>query len=163
MGMSQATLKAAAVLIAIGVTAGGYALLPRPAQMSAPAAQPKAAPKIADKAPPKPAPVPPISLATALEQKRIRAEFTGNGKNKIVLSAHNADAQPIRIHLAAGQLFASATSTVALARSAELKIEPNSRKTQEFATVATSSANTLAEEKFEISAAKLPPRLDVFF
>ncbi len=150
------------VALAIGVTAAaavGTAVAFRP-HAAAPQAAAPVKPVAAAVA--KPAMRVTLDLPAALLQNRVRAEFKGNGKDRIAFTLHNNGAEPLRLHIAGGQFFTSAKSSVALLRSCDVDIEPNSRKSDEWHTVATSSANLIGDDAFNISAAKLP-HLDTLF
>ena len=161
--MSQLKLKIGAFAIATVVTVGGYSFMPVAAPLTATPVAPKTAAAT---------PMPRLKVATtpvaldlpaALQQGRITAEFTSDSKYKLTFTAHNPGPQPIHLHIAGGQIFASEKSTVALVRSLELNVEPNARKSLDLTTVATSSANAFGgTETFSMSAAKLP-RLDALF
>ncbi|MEA3187502.1 MAG: hypothetical protein QOD99_1332 [Chthoniobacter sp.] len=159
--MSQAKLKIVAVALATAVTAGGYSLLPRPAE-PAPAVAQAPVKTAAAKTEAIPAPELSLALADATQQGRVRTEFVADGKSTLVLTAHNTGTQPLRLHVAAGQLFASAKATVALARTTDIQIDPSARKTVQLTTVATSSSSAQRNEAFAVSAGRLP-KLDVLF
>ena len=103
-----------------------------------------------------------MELSAALLENRVRAEFNGNGKDRLTFTLHNNGAEPLRLHVPAGQFFTSAKSSVAMLQSCDVDIEPSSRKFDEWHTVATSSANFIGDDAYNISAAKLP-RLDTLF
>ncbi len=131
-----------------------------PAPVHAAAAKPEPKPEVAKTESKTEQPLA-LDLTSAIRENRIRVELRGNGKDKLAFVAHNNGAQPIRLHLAAGQLFASDKSTVALARSRDIQVEPNARKNEDLPTVATTAAAPIGDATFNLSATKLP-RLDAF-
>jgi len=72
------------------------------------------------------------------------------------MDARNTGSQPLRLHLAAGQLLASVDSTIVVLKSQTLDFAPRSERHEQFATVATSSANKVAGAEFHLSSGTLP-------
>ena len=105
-----------------------------------------------------------LDFATALRDGRIRAEFKSNGKDKLALTAHNIGVQPLRLRLAAGQLFVSTNdkSTITLLRSREINLAANGHTIEELQTAATASSNSLAACEYSISIATLPMLAPLF-
>ncbi len=68
----------------------------------------------------------------------------------------------MRLHLGAGQLLASADSTIVVLKSQTLDFAPNAILHAEFPSVATSAANKVAGAEYHLSAGKLPD-LDKLF
>jgi hypothetical protein len=114
----------------------------------------------------KPVPAKPVlielNLPTAVQQGLVQCLWRGNGKDRLVMDARNVSDQPLRLHLGAGQLLASVDSTIVLVKSQTLDFAPHADRHEEFATVATSSANKVTGAEFHLSAGALPD-LDKLF
>ncbi len=127
-----------------------------------PAAAAKAAPVFARAA----APLRPIlielSLPTAVQQGLVQCQWRGNGKNRLFMDAHSSSDQPLRMHLAAGQLLASEDSTIVVMKSQTLDFQPHAIRHEVFPIVATSSANKVVGAEYHLSAGTLPD-LDKLF
>jgi hypothetical protein len=162
MNRHQAPLfAAAAVLLAVVVSLlAVHHGARKPVALAAPSAP--SAPAI----PQNPAPRQPVlielNLPTAVQQGLVDCQWRGNGKDRLFLDARNTGAQPLRLHLAAGQLLASVDSTVVVLKSQTLDFAPHSIRHEEFPTVATSSANKVIGAEFHLSAGTLPD-LDKLF
>jgi gamma-glutamylcyclotransferase (GGCT)/AIG2-like uncharacterized protein YtfP len=78
------------------------------------------------------------------------------------MDARNNSAQPLRLHLAAGQLLASVDSTVVILKSQTLDFDPHGVRHDELPTVATSSANKVIGAEYHLSSGELPD-LDKLF
>jgi hypothetical protein len=145
----------ATVIVLLAVAHGGH--------KSVAAATP---PPAAAQAAVKPGPQQPLlielNLPTAIQQGLVECQWRGNGKDRLFMDARSASAQPMRLHLGAGQLLASADSTVVVLKSQTLDFAPRAERHEEFPTVATSSANKVIGAEFHLSAGTLPD-LDKLF
>jgi len=104
----------------------------------------------------------PEASPAAVQQGLIQCQWRGNGKDLLFMDAQNTSAQPLSIHLAAGQLLASEDSTVVLLKSQTLDFAPHGILHGAFPTVATSSANKVIGAEYHLSAGTLPD-LDKLF
>ena len=118
--------------------------------------------KIAQKAVPERPVLIELNLPTAVQQGLVECQWRGNGKDRLVMDARNTGDQPLRLHLGAGQLLASEDSTIVVLKSQTLDFAPRAERHEEFATVATSSANKVVGAEFHLSAGTLPD-LDKLF
>lgn len=103
-----------------------------------------------------------LNLRTAVQQGLVECQWRGNGKDRLVMDARNTGDQPLRLHLAAGQLLASVDSTIVVLKSQTIDLAPRSDCHEQFPTVATSSANKVAGAQYHLSAGTLPD-LDKLF
>jgi hypothetical protein len=103
-----------------------------------------------------------LNLPTAVQQGLVACLWRGNGKDRLVLDAHNLTDKPLRLHLASGQLLASEDSTIVVMKSEMLEFAPRADLHEELATVATSSANKVIGAEYHLSAGALPD-LDKLF
>jgi len=103
-----------------------------------------------------------LNLPTAVQQGLVECLWRGNGKDRLVMDARNVSGEPLRLHLAAGQLLASVDSTVVVLKAQTLDFAPATERHDEFQTVATSAANRVAGAEFHLSAGTLPD-LDKLF
>ena len=120
-----------------------------PAQIAAPVAP--VAPVVMLKPAPQQPVVLELNLPTAVERGLVQCQWRGNGKDLLVMDARNTGSQPLRLHLAAGQLLASTDSTIVVLNPQTLDFPPRSERHEQFATVATSSANKVAGAEFHLS------------
>ena len=109
----------------------------------------------APKAPQKPL-VLELNLPTAVQQGLVTCLWRGNGKDRLVMDARNVSGQPLRLHLAAGQLLASIDSTVVTMQAQTLDFLPGAEIDEVIPTVATSSANKVAGAEYHLSAGTMP-------
>jgi gamma-glutamylcyclotransferase (GGCT)/AIG2-like uncharacterized protein YtfP len=121
-------------------------------------------PTLAQAAPP--APQKPLilelNLPTAVQQGLIECEWRGNGRDQLFMDARSLGAQPLKLHLAAGQILASTDSTVVVLKSQTLDVAPHGILHEVFPTVATSSANKVIGEEYHLTEGTLPD-LDKLF
>jgi len=103
-----------------------------------------------------------LNLPTAVQEGLVECQWRGNGKDRLVMDAENVSGQPLRLHLGAGQILASVDSTVVILKSQTLDFPPNGERHDEFATVATSSANKVAGAEYHLSAGTLPDLENLF-
>jgi gamma-glutamylcyclotransferase (GGCT)/AIG2-like uncharacterized protein YtfP len=103
-----------------------------------------------------------VNLPTAVQQGLVECQWRGNGKDRLFMDARNTSAHPLRLHLAAGQLFASVDSTVVALKSEVIDFAPNALRHEEFSSVATSSANKVIGAEYHLSEGALPD-LDKLF
>jgi gamma-glutamylcyclotransferase (GGCT)/AIG2-like uncharacterized protein YtfP len=153
----------AAVLFAVTVAMLAIPHSHKAAATAAPATRVSAAPATV---PAKPAPQRPVlvelNLPTAVQQGLVECQWRGNGKDLLYMDARNVSGQPLRLHLAAGQLLASVDSTIVLLKSSTLDFPVNGELHEQFPTVATSSANKVVGAEYHLSAGTLPD-LDKLF
>jgi gamma-glutamylcyclotransferase (GGCT)/AIG2-like uncharacterized protein YtfP len=103
-----------------------------------------------------------LNLPTAVQQGLVECQWRGNGRDRLFLDARSDSPQPLRLHLGAGQLLASADSTIVLLKSQTLDFAPHADIHLEFPTVATSSANKVVGAEYHLSEGALPD-LDKLF
>jgi len=103
-----------------------------------------------------------LNLPTAIQQGLVECQWRGNGKDRLFMDARSASGQPLRLHLGAGQILASADSTVVVLKSQTLDFAPHAERHEEFPTVATSSANKVIGAEYHLSSGTLPD-LDKLF
>jgi len=136
---------------------------PKPAPILAQTAP--VSPKVVTTAPPA-APKGPIlielNLPTAVQQGLVDCQWRGNGRDRLFMDAKNASAQPLRLHLGAGQLLASTDSTIVVLKSQTLDFAPHATLHEVIPTVATSSANKVVGAEYHLSEGTLPD-LDKLF
>jgi hypothetical protein len=103
-----------------------------------------------------------LNLPTAVQQGLVNCQWRGNGRDRLFLDATNTSAQPLRLHLSAGQLLASVDSTIAVLESQTLDFAPHEVLHEQFDTVATSSANKVVGAEYHLSAGALPDLGNLF-
>ena len=97
-----------------------------------------------------------LNLVTAVDQGTIDCAWRGNGKDHLALTARNLGSQPIRVYMPAGQLLASSDSTVVTVQSHVLELAPHAVFHLEIGSLATSSANKVADAEYHLSFGPLP-------
>ena len=141
------------MLVAWAWPHGGKTAAATPAPVQA--ARPPSAPLAI--AAPRKAPAPLTSnLVTAVDQGVIECAWRGNGKDRLTLTARNLSAVAIRVYMPAGQLLASSDSTIVTVQSHLLEMAPHAVFHQEFGSLATSSANKVADAEYHLSFGPLP-------
>jgi hypothetical protein len=103
-----------------------------------------------------------LNLPTAVQQGLVECQWRGNGRDRLFMDARNVSAQPLRLHLGAGQILASTDSTIVVLKSQTLEFAPHAVLHEEFPTVATSSANKVIGAEYHLSEGALPD-LDKLF
>ncbi len=86
---------------------------------------------------------PAVGLAEAMTQGSITADFSGNGRERLVATVRNLTGKALRVHFKEGQLFASGDKNVVVTRSADMDIPKGKTQKQELQTAATRSTNTI--------------------
>lgn len=139
--------KALCVLIAPVVAVGGFTLWPRSGAASA--EQGKAAATTAQiEAAPTPAATAEsdfIELHAALEQGAIRAEFIGNGREKMRATLTNLVGRTVRIKAEAGQMLTSGRNAVVIVRAGETVVAAGKSVEFPLQTAATRSTNKIKD------------------
>lgn len=97
-----------------------------------------------------------LNLVTAVDQGVIECAWHGNGKDHLAVTARNLSSQPIRVYMPAGQLLASADSTIVTVQSHLLEMAAHAVFHEEFSTLATSSANKVADAEYHLSFGPQP-------
>ncbi|MDP9291959.1 MAG: hypothetical protein M3O82_06315 [Verrucomicrobiota bacterium] len=126
----------------------------------------------APSSPSKPAPAVPIArtaepaaetattdLRSAIQTKTVRAEFRGNGREKLRVVLENLSGKPITIAVPAGHLFDCKTNSVVTVRTQNFALKKAETLNAEVATVAVASTNKIGEASYTLSPANVP-RLD---
>ncbi len=128
-------------LIAVVTMATGAVVLKSRNTQKAPEAAP--APTQADLRPARPQPVVTLEMAAAVREGKVRVDFKTNGRDKLRGQFASTSAEPIRVHVSAGQLFETADSAVVLIRDGDLELKAKETRLEDFSTCATTSANKL--------------------
>lgn len=147
-------------LIAVSVPAvvlGVYCLWPtsspeapaNPVAAAAPAAKPEAPPELV-------AQTESVDLALACEEKRIVAEFVGNGRDRMKVMLLNKSGAPLHITVAVGQMFESDHNSVLTVRPGGVDVEPGRTRELALETVAIHSSNNIGNLPYELSYANVP-------
>ena len=96
-----------------------------------------------------------VTLAEALADQRVMAEFVGNGRERLTVKLQNNTNQLFTLTLPAGETFSNGTSTLVLLRDASLELgdQPCSKL---LATAATSSSGGVGESTYTPSNQAYP-------
>ncbi len=97
-----------------------------------------------------------VELPTAVEQRMIKAEFTGNGREKIVALIRNTAAVPFKVQVDVGQMFEAGATSVVVARAKVAEVMPGGTAEMELQTCATHSANKVSDAVYQLSSKKTP-------
>ena len=159
---AAAAILFAALIVTLALSHGAH----RVNTATSPAAQPAAPfrPAVipAQKIPPAAPLLVELNLSSALQQGLVACQWRGNGKDRLFMDARSNSAQPLRLHLDAGQLLASDDSTIVIVKSQTLDFAPHAALHEEFPTAATSSGNHVIGAEFHLSSGALPD-LDKLF
>ena len=161
--------KALAVVLAPVIAAGGYLVWPQSGQpaMQSPSMAQAAIVALAavsalsshESAAPAPladAPAEPVDLQAAIEQGRIKAEFSGNGREAMRATPSNTGATTLQARVEVGLVFESGRNAVVVARPTEVEIEPGKTVQATFQTAATRSGNSLGNAPYVITYNHVP-------
>ena len=161
--------KALAVVLAPVVAAGGYFLWPQSGQPAMPSPSMAQAAIVAlaavsaigshDSEAPAPVaagPAEPVDLQAAIEQGRIKAEFSGNGREAMRATLSNTGATTLQARVEVGLVFESGRNAVVVARPTEVEIEPGKTVQATFQTAATRSGNSLGNAPYVITYNHVP-------
>ncbi|MEI6351130.1 MAG: hypothetical protein WCP06_08485 [Verrucomicrobiota bacterium] len=113
--------------------------------------------------PQSPAPVLTVDLASALQDGTLKAEFRGNGRERLRMMGSNGTRQAVRLSIPAGQAFESANGSVVALRARTIDFAPGENRLEDFPTLAVASLNRVSDATYVISATpqpKLQPLLD---
>ena len=103
---------------------------------------------------------PALAFAAALENRELRCEMNGNGRDRLTLTIHNASVAPVAVAISAGLIAAgsgSADKMVAL-RAASATVPPHGSAEVALPAAALSSKSAGAAQAFTATAA-IEPRL----
>ena len=161
--------KALAVVLAPVIAAGGYLLWPQSGQPAMPSPSMAQAAIVAlaavsaigshDSEAPAPViagPAEPVDLQAAIEQGRIKAEFSGNGREAMRATLFNTGATMLQARVEIGLVFESGRNAVVVARPTEVEIEPGKTVQATFQTAATRSGNSLGNAPYVITYNHVP-------
>ena len=161
--------KALAVVIAPVIAVGGYFLWPQAGQpaIQSPSMAQAALVALAavsslsshDSNAPAPVaagPAEPVDLQAAIEQGRIKAEFSGNGREAMRATLSNPGTTTLQARVEVGLVFESGRNAVVVARPTEIEIEPGKTVQATFHTAATRSGNSLGNAPYVITYNHVP-------
>ena len=102
------------------------------------------------------APVEPVDLQSAIEQGRIKAEFSGNGRDAMRATLSNHTKSILQARVEPGLVFESGRNAVVVARPTEVEIEPGKSVQATFQTAATRSSNKIENAAYTITYNHVP-------
>ncbi len=91
---------------------------------------------------------PAVDLAAAITQKSVTADFTGNGRERMLAMVHNKTGKGLHLRFKAGQLFATGENNVVLVRPVDMDIPGGETQKRELQTAATRSTNVVRLEPY---------------
>ena len=161
--------KALAVVLAPVIAAGGYFVWPQSSQpaMQSPSMAQAAIVALAAvsaisshdseaSAPVVAGPAEPVDLQAAIEQGRIKAEFSGNGRESMCATLSNKGSTTLQARVEVGLVFESGRNAVVVARPTEVEIEAGKTVQATFQTAATRSGNSLGNAPYVITYNHVP-------
>ena len=98
----------------------------------------------------------PVDLQSAIEQGRIKAEFSGNGREAMRATLSNKTKSILQARVETGLVFESGRNAVVVARPTEVEIEPGKTVQATFQTAATRSSNKIANAAYVITYNHVP-------
>ena len=102
------------------------------------------------------APAEPVDLQSAIEQGRIKAEFSGNGRDAMRATLSNNTKSILQARVEMGLVFESGRNAVVVARPTEVEIEPGKSVQATFQTAATRSSNKIENAAYVITYNHVP-------
>ena len=102
------------------------------------------------------APVEPVDLQSAIEQGRIKAEFSGNGREAMRATLSNNTKSILQARAETGLVFESGRNAVVVVRPTEVEIEPGKTVQATFQTAATRSSNKVGNAAYVITYNHVP-------
>ncbi len=97
-----------------------------------------------------------VDLSIAVRQQMIAAEFTGNGRDRVKLVALNKGTAPLRITVAAGQMFETDRDAVVVIRPNEVEVLAGRTCELMLQTAAARSSNEMKEAPYRLSYQSIP-------
>lgn len=146
--------KALCTLLAPVLAVGGFLVWPRSNDSLPPPAS--APPKVATAAPARTATIEFVELHTAVEQGMIKAQFLGNGRDKMRAVLTNSGDAPLKVQADAGQMLEAGTNAIVVVRSAMVEVAPGASAEMALQTCATRSTNKVAEVAYKLTYHKTP-------
>ena len=166
---SSMNAKALAVVLTPVIAAGGYFLWPQSGQpaiqspsMAQAAIVALAAVSALDShnsnapAPVATGPAEPVDLQAAIEQGRIKAEFSGNGREAMRATLSNTGGTTLQARVEVGLVFESGRNAVVAVRPTAVDIEPGKTVQATFQTAATRSGNSVGNASYVITYNHVP-------
>jgi hypothetical protein len=97
-----------------------------------------------------------LELQTAIDQGRVSAEFTGNGRDQFTVELSNPSAVSAKVRVSFGQVFECGRNTVVAVRTAQTEVSPGKNATLRVLTAATRSTNRIGPATYRFSSKTLP-------
>lgn len=97
-----------------------------------------------------------LDLQAAVQQGKLKAEFKGNGRDKIQAILSNKTVAPLTVRVPAGQMFEAGSNMVIVLRSGEVELKPGKTVEVAVTTAATRSGNSTAAVPYQLSFGTLP-------
>lgn len=101
-----------------------------------------------------------VELQSAVDQRLVKADFTGNGRERLTAQISNPGAGPIFVRVSFGQMFASGPNTTVATRNAEVEIAPGQCASLAIPCASTRSANRVATAPYRLSP-RTTPKIDL--
>ena len=97
-----------------------------------------------------------VDLQTALEQGTLKADFKGNGRETLTVTAFNKSTKSLRVRIDVGLVLESGRSAVVVVRPTEVVIEPGKSAESAVQTAATRSTNVIADGTYVLTYNHVP-------
>jgi hypothetical protein len=97
-----------------------------------------------------------LQLGSAVEQRLVKAEFHGNGRETLRATLTNSARAPLKLEAAVGQVFESGKNAVVVVRPRIIEIAPGDTAEMVLQTCAIGSTNKVADASYNLSSAKTP-------
>lgn len=161
--------KAFSFVLAPLAIAGGYALWPKPAVPAPTATAPAVAVSDGAEKPAEPElrasePLPPaevVDLMDAIKAGTVKADATGNGREKLRLKLTNPGQAPIAVRVPVGQIFESDRNAMVSVRPEGRDVAPGATEELSVPCAATRSLNKVADAAYRPSYASAP-KIEIF-
>ena len=166
---SSMNAKALAVVLTPVLAVGGYFVWPQSGQPALPSPSMTQAALVAlaavsalgshDANAPAPVasgPAEAVDLQAAIEQGRIKADFSGNGREAMRATLSNPGKVTLQARVEVGLVFESGRNAVVAVRPTEVEIEPGQTVQATFQTAATRSGNSVGNASYVITYNHVP-------
>jgi hypothetical protein len=100
-----------------------------------------------------------IALSGAMEEGKVNASFSGNGREQMLATLKNVGAAALKVRIDAGQMFVAAKNAVIVTMEDVAELAPGQTLQRQLQTVAIRSANKISQSVY-LPSPNAAPQLD---
>jgi hypothetical protein len=97
-----------------------------------------------------------VELRPAVDRGLLKADFTGNGREKLQAEISNPGTEPITVRVSFGQVFISGRNTVVAIRNTQITLASGKTGTLSVPTAALRSTNRIGASTYQLTARTVP-------